>query len=221
MKSIVAAIAALAIAVVSAQTGAPITPHAPTKDQVLTAGTTTVITWTTNPGHDTISSIDLVHGDPNALVPVVNGHVADNVPTAPGTYNWNIPADLPAGTDYALSFGKSPDVTYTPFFTIKAAGASAGNSTGAASSAPAASASGKPSSVASSSAPASSAPAAASSAPAASKPAAASPAAGSSAPAGSSAAASSTPAKTPSSANKNVAAMGAIAAAGAVAAALF
>ncbi|KAI7902310.1 uncharacterized protein BX663DRAFT_510698 [Cokeromyces recurvatus] len=113
MKSVIAAIAAIAASVVSAQ---QIITSQPTTNQVLTAGTTAQVVW--QPVEGTISTIDLRQGDANALTFVQN--VATNVPANTGSYAWNIPATLPAGTDYALSFGQSPNVSYTPFFTIKA-----------------------------------------------------------------------------------------------------
>ncbi|KAI8367811.1 hypothetical protein EDC96DRAFT_506129 [Choanephora cucurbitarum] len=114
MKSIIAAVAALAASVVSAQT---ITSSQPTLNQVVTAGTTTQIVWA--PVAGTISSIDLRKGDAAALILVAN--VASNVDASKGSYAWNVDASLPAGNDYALTFGQSPNISYTPFFTIQAA----------------------------------------------------------------------------------------------------
>ncbi|CAO3699191.1 unnamed protein product [Rhizopus stolonifer] len=126
MKFIVAAIAAFAVTMVSAQS-AVATPHSPTLNQVLTAGQTTTIAWTPVTGVDTISTIDLLSGSATALQPVTGGHVASNVQASLGTYTWTVPADLPTGTDYALSFGTSPNVSYTPYFTIQAASSSSGS----------------------------------------------------------------------------------------------
>ncbi|KAG1459385.1 hypothetical protein G6F56_006172 [Rhizopus delemar] len=155
MKFIVAAIAAFAVSMVSAQS-AVATPHSPTLNQVLTAGQTTTIAWTPVTGVDTISSIDLLSGSATALQPVAGGHVASNVQASLGTYSWTVPADLPTGTDYALSFGTSPNVSYTPYFTIQAASSSSGSaavsSTSAAASSTAASSTAASSTAASSSA---------------------------------------------------------------------
>ncbi|KAG1057150.1 hypothetical protein G6F43_001013 [Rhizopus delemar] len=200
MKSIVAAIAAFAITMASAQTTNIVSPHAPTLGQVVTAGQSTTITWTPIAGFDTISSIDLLKGDASALTPVTGGHVANNIKSSVGSYTWNVPASLATGTDYALSFGTSPNVSYTPFFTIKSSNAaSSGNSSSASS--------GSSSNASSSSA---------NSSPANSSPAAASKGSSSSSTA-SSAAASTT--KAASAANKNAAAVGAIAVVGAAVAA--
>ncbi|KAG1112862.1 hypothetical protein G6F42_014620 [Rhizopus arrhizus] len=195
MKSVIAAIAAIAATVVSAQN---IVSRQPSTNQVLTAGTTANIVWA--PVDGTISTIDLRQGSASALTFVQN--IATNVPASTGNYAWNVPATLPAGTDYALSFGQSPNVTYTPFFTIKA-GSGAAASSGAASS---------------SAGPASSAASAASSA--TSKAASAASSATSKAASAASSAASATTTPAASAGNKNMAAVGAAAVAGAVVAAL-
>ncbi|KAL7317275.1 hypothetical protein PS15m_003655 [Mucor circinelloides] len=200
MKSVIAAIAAIAATVVSAQN---IVSSQPSTNQVLTAGTTANIVWA--PVDGTISTIDLRQGSASALTLVQN--IATNVPASTGTYAWNVPATLPAGTDYALSFGQSPNVTYTPFFTIKA-GSGAAASSGAASSGAASS----------SASPASSAASAASSA--TSKAASAASSATSKAASAASSAASATTTPAASAGNKNMAAVGAAAVAGAVVAAL-
>ncbi|KAI8987652.1 hypothetical protein BDF20DRAFT_851434 [Mycotypha africana] len=114
MKSVIAAIAAIAASVVSAQ---QIVTSQPTTNQVLVAGTTAQIVW--NPVEGTIATIDLRKGDASALTFVQN--VATNVPASTGSYAWNIPTSIAAGSDYALSFGQSPNVSYTPFFAIQAA----------------------------------------------------------------------------------------------------
>ncbi|KAL9542342.1 hypothetical protein MBANPS3_008654 [Mucor bainieri] len=200
MKSVIAAIAAIAATVVSAQN---IVSSQPSTNQVLTAGTTANIVWA--PVDGTISTIDLRQGAATALTLLQN--VATNVPASAGSYSWNVPATLPAGTDYALSFGQSPNVTYTPFFTIKAASGGAASS-GAASSGAASSSAG----------PVSSAASAASSA--TSKAASAVSSATSKAASAASSAASATTSPASSAGNKNMAAVGAAAVAGAVVAAL-
>ncbi|CAO3645679.1 unnamed protein product [Mucor fragilis] len=200
MKSVIAAIAAIAATVVSAQN---IVSSQPSTNQVLTAGTTANIVWA--PVDGTISTIDLRQGSASALTLLQN--VATNVPATTGSYSWNVPATLPAGTDYALSFGQSPNVTYTPFFTIKAADGAAASS-GAASSSAASSSAG----------PASSAASAAGSA--TSKAASAVASATSKAASAASSAASATTTPASSAGNKNMAAVGAAAVAGAVVAAL-
>ncbi|KAG2204330.1 hypothetical protein INT47_009372 [Mucor saturninus] len=204
MKSIFAAIFAVAAAVASAQ---KIVSSRPASNQVIVAGASTQIVWA--PVDGVISTIDLRKGDQVALAFL--NTVATAVPATTGSYTWNVPADLAAGTDYALSFGSSPNDTYTPFFTIQAA-------TGGAA-APASSAASAPAAAASSSA----AVAPAASAAHSGKPsdAASASAAHSGKPAASASASGSAPAaSTTSGANKNVAAVGAMAVAGAVAAAL-
>ncbi|KAG2213246.1 hypothetical protein INT46_002467 [Mucor plumbeus] len=198
MKSVIAAIAAIAATVVSAQN---IVSSQPSTDQVLTAGTTANIVWA--PVDGTISTIDLRQGSASALTLVQN--IATAVPATSGSYSWSVPASLPAGTDYALSFGQSPNVTYTPFFTIKAASGAA--SSGAASSA-------APASSAASAAGSATSKAASAAASATSKVASAASSAASSA------AASATTTAAASAGNKNVAAVGVAAVAGAVVAAL-
>ncbi|KAG2231794.1 hypothetical protein INT48_005449 [Thamnidium elegans] len=111
MKSIIAALAAIACTVVSAQ---KITSSRPALNQVLVAGSTAQIVWA--PVEGVISTIDLRQGDKNALSFLQT--IATNVPANTGTYNWDVPATLPAGTDYAFSFGQSPDESYGPYFTI-------------------------------------------------------------------------------------------------------
>lgn len=95
MKSVIAAIAAIAATVVSAQN---IVSSQPSTNQVLTAGTTANIVWA--PVDGTISTIDLRQGSASALTLLQN--VATNVPATTGSYSWNVPATLPAGTDCKL-----------------------------------------------------------------------------------------------------------------------
>lgn len=92
MKSVIAAIAAIAATVVSAQS---IVTSQPASNQALTAGSTANVVWT--PVDGVISQIDLRQGDQAALAFVST--VATNVPASAGTYSWNIDASLPAGTD--------------------------------------------------------------------------------------------------------------------------
>ncbi|KAI9019430.1 hypothetical protein CLU79DRAFT_804939 [Phycomyces nitens] len=189
----ISALIALAVAAVSADNIISVT--SPLTGTIYTAGKSAIISWV-NPSVPTISQIVFSQGLSTALQPV--SVIATNVETASGTYTWNIPADTPAGDDYAFVFGTSPNQSYTGQFTIKAASggaaaAPAGSSAGAA--APAASASSG-----------------------ASKPAADSPSSGSK-PAASSAAPAASESAT-SGSSKNVAAVGAIAFVGAAVAAL-
>lgn len=92
MKSIFAAIVAVAAAVASAQ---KITTSRPASNEVLVAGATAQIVWL--PVAGVISTIDLRQGDQAALSFL--NTVATAVPAMDGTYSWVIPATLPAGTD--------------------------------------------------------------------------------------------------------------------------
>ncbi|KAI9283568.1 Ser-Thr-rich glycosyl-phosphatidyl-inositol-anchored membrane family-domain-containing protein [Umbelopsis sp. AD052] len=130
MKSIIAAVAAFAIAAVSAQT-TPVSITSPLTGTVYTAGGQALITWT-NPTTPTLGQIQLAKGPATALQPV--GQVASNVQTSDGKYTWTIPADTPAGTDYAFELGTSPNIAYSGFFTINAASGGSSNSTGSGSS---------------------------------------------------------------------------------------
>jgi Ser-Thr-rich glycosyl-phosphatidyl-inositol-anchored membrane family len=95
MKSIAAAIAAFAIAAVSAQTTI-VSLTSPLTGTVYNAGSNAIISWI-NPTVATISQIELVKGPATALQPVLT--VTTNVNAADGTYTWAIPADTAAGTD--------------------------------------------------------------------------------------------------------------------------
>ncbi|KAI9490762.1 Ser-Thr-rich glycosyl-phosphatidyl-inositol-anchored membrane family-domain-containing protein [Zychaea mexicana] len=150
MKSIVAAIAALAVAAVSAQQNI-ISVTAPLEGTTYQAGSDAIISWI-NPTVETISQIVLSNGPSTALQPVMT--IAENVDAAGGSYTWSVPADLAAGTDYALQFGTSPDVSYAGPFTI--AGGSSNSSSSASASAAASSSAPASSSAAASSTPASS-----------------------------------------------------------------
>lgn len=91
MKSIFAAIVAVAAAVASAQN---IVTSQPGQNQKYKAGTTAQIVWT--PVAGTISTIDLRSGSANALDFVAN--IATNVSAQAGSYAWNIPASTAPGT---------------------------------------------------------------------------------------------------------------------------
>jgi hypothetical protein len=95
MKSIFAAIAAVAITAVSAQ-GATASISAPLTGTVYAAGSDATIAWYA-PVVSTISQINLLKGPASALVPVAS--VATNVDAAAGQYVWTIPAGTAAGND--------------------------------------------------------------------------------------------------------------------------
>ncbi|KAH8553459.1 hypothetical protein BGW37DRAFT_485813 [Umbelopsis sp. PMI_123] len=118
MKSIAAAIAFFAIAAVSAQTNM-LSITSPLAGTVYTAGQNAVAAWTINPAVSTISQIVLVQGPATALQPVVI--IGTTVDASFGQWPWSIPQATAPGTDYALEFGASPNISYSGFFTIQAA----------------------------------------------------------------------------------------------------
>ncbi|KAH8551834.1 Ser-Thr-rich glycosyl-phosphatidyl-inositol-anchored membrane family-domain-containing protein [Umbelopsis sp. PMI_123] len=177
MKSIIAAVAAFAVAAVSAQTTPPVSITSPLTGTVYTAGGQAIISWI-NPSVPTLAQIQLAKGPATALQPV--GQVATNVQTSDGKYTWTIPADTPAGTDYAFELGTSPNIAYSGFFTIKGGSGSASNSTASGAAASGAAPSGAAASGAGSAAASSLAPAASGS-PSSGSPSSGSPSSGSAA----------------------------------------
>ncbi|KAG0172461.1 hypothetical protein DFQ28_005089 [Apophysomyces sp. BC1034] len=128
MKSILAVVAALALAVVSADNIVTIT--SPLQGTTFKAGQEATITWI-DPKVQSIPKIVLDKGPATRLQPVAD--VASNVPTGPGSFKWTIPANTVPGDDYAFALGVSPDISYTGHITITAAdgAAPAGNGTAA------------------------------------------------------------------------------------------
>lgn len=125
MKSFFLATFALAITMVFGQAN-PVYITAPLTGATYTAGSTVLIRWI-NPVADTITQIVLAKGISTNIQPIST--VASNVATSAGSFSWTIPADTPAGTDYAFALGTSPDVAYTGQFTINAASAGATTTT--------------------------------------------------------------------------------------------
>lgn len=74
------------------------------------------------PTVSTISKIVLAKGSPTALQPVAT--IAQNVDANSGSYVWSVPSDIAAGSDYALEFGDSPNISFTGLFTIQNNGSS-------------------------------------------------------------------------------------------------
>ncbi|CAM0138192.1 hypothetical protein VKS41_001431 [Umbelopsis sp. WA50703] len=182
MKFISAALLSLAVGYVSAQGNAGVLFTSPLTGSVWTAGQSGIITWTVeDTSVTTISTIDLRQGPSTALQLVQN--IAVNIPVSPAQYTWNIPATIAAGTDYAITMGVSPNISYSGTMTIQAATGAASGSASSNSSAPAQSSAPAATSAASSAASSAPATSAASSA--------ASSSAASSAPAASSSAATS------------------------------
>ncbi|KAG2233934.1 Ser-Thr-rich glycosyl-phosphatidyl-inositol-anchored membrane family-domain-containing protein [Thamnidium elegans] len=130
MKSFFLATFALAITMVYGQAN-PVYITAPLTGATYTAGSTIQIRWI-NPVADTITQIVLAKGLSTNIQPVST--IASNIATSTGSYSWTIPADLPAGSDYAFALGTSPDVSYTGQFTINAASGDATTTTAAGSS---------------------------------------------------------------------------------------
>ncbi|ORX91148.1 hypothetical protein K493DRAFT_304281 [Basidiobolus meristosporus CBS 931.73] len=100
------------------------------------AGSTHIITWTDNGDGSPMPAtfnIDLMTGPMTALQLV--GPIAPNADSAAGQYSWSIPATIPPGKEYAIRFGSPPNVAYSPYFEIAAAGADGGAGGGAATSA--------------------------------------------------------------------------------------
>ncbi|KAG2184212.1 hypothetical protein INT44_009227 [Umbelopsis vinacea] len=94
--------------------------NSPLPGAVWTAGSAGTIVWTPDgPSDTTIPSFDLLQGPSTALQLVLN--IGVNIPISSSNLTWNIPASLPAGNDYAISAGISPNMWYSPYFTIKAA----------------------------------------------------------------------------------------------------
>lgn len=69
------------------------------------------------PTVSTISKIVLAKGSPTALQPVAT--IAQDIDANAGSYVWSVPSDLAAGVDYALEFGDSPNISFTGLFTIQ------------------------------------------------------------------------------------------------------
>ncbi|KAI8642435.1 Ser-Thr-rich glycosyl-phosphatidyl-inositol-anchored membrane family-domain-containing protein [Parasitella parasitica] len=123
MKSIFAAVAALTVAVVSAQSNI-VSVTSPLTGTVYTAGQPAVITWI-DQQVPVIPKIVLAKGSPTALQPVST--IAQDVDANTGSYTWNVPADIAAGDDYAFELGNSPNISFTGLFTIKSADSAGAN----------------------------------------------------------------------------------------------
>ncbi|KAI8096195.1 uncharacterized protein BX664DRAFT_323353 [Halteromyces radiatus] len=92
---------------------------APLQNAAYSAGQRLVISWI-NPQVDTISQIQICHGNPAALQPIAV--IATNVNAkGNGSFDWTIPSNYTTGSDYAFILGTSPNVAYTGQFTINAA----------------------------------------------------------------------------------------------------
>ncbi|KAJ8657875.1 hypothetical protein O0I10_006403 [Lichtheimia ornata] len=118
MKFTIVALASALLTVVSAQ-GTPgvLQVTNPVQNTEFTAGRVANITWQ-KATVDKVQ-IELANGDSNNLNHLYV--IANDVDAKSGTYAWHIPDNTTAGT-YALIFGTSPNVAYSPQFQINAAG---------------------------------------------------------------------------------------------------
>ncbi|ORX50116.1 hypothetical protein DM01DRAFT_1409129 [Hesseltinella vesiculosa] len=123
IKSIVAIAALAASAVVNADGILSVT--APLTGASYQAGSTAIVSWV-NPSVTTITQIVLAQGQSTALQPVKA--IATNVTASSGSYTWNIPSDTPPGTNYALEFGTSPNMSFSGQFSITAGSGGSSNS---------------------------------------------------------------------------------------------
>ncbi|CDH48462.1 predicted protein [Lichtheimia corymbifera JMRC:FSU:9682] len=119
MKFTIAALASALLTVVSAQgTTGVLQVTNPVQNTEFTAGRVANITWQ-KATVDKVQ-IELANGDSNNLNHLYV--IANDVDAKSGTYAWHIPDNTTAGT-YALIFGTSPNVAYSPQFKINAADA--------------------------------------------------------------------------------------------------
>ncbi|RUS31513.1 Ser-Thr-rich glycosyl-phosphatidyl-inositol-anchored membrane family-domain-containing protein [Jimgerdemannia flammicorona] len=117
MKFVILALVAF-VASVSAQTTIPLCYiTAPLQGTVWTVGQPATIAWNT-PSSATFTQIFLMYGPSTTLQPVQQ--LAMNVPTAPMTYTFVVPATLAPRNDYAIVIGTQPTVAYSPQFSIQA-----------------------------------------------------------------------------------------------------
>ncbi|CAO3593579.1 unnamed protein product [Absidia cylindrospora] len=133
MKLSTVVVAALFSMVSAQSSGAIISVTAPLQGASYKAGDKAIISWI-NPSVESISQIVLAKGGSTSLQPVTT--IATNVPASSGSYTWNIPADIPAGSDYAFEFGTSPNLAFTGQFSITGGGGGGGASSSSNSSVP-------------------------------------------------------------------------------------
>ncbi|KAG2221271.1 hypothetical protein INT45_012392 [Circinella minor] len=127
--SITAIISATAIAVTSAQGPAPaggntaiVSITSPLTGTTYKAGSKAIISWI-NPSVETIPQIILARGPSSALQPIAQ--IGQNVNSASGRFEWEIPYDCTDGNDYAFELGQSPQLAFAGPFTIE--GCTGGN----------------------------------------------------------------------------------------------
>ncbi|KAK6523679.1 hypothetical protein TWF281_001654 [Arthrobotrys megalospora] len=86
---------------------------APLAGDLVTAGIPFQIRWINLDGG--IVNLVLVRGTPNSLKTV--GALAAGIPNV-GVFNWNVPSNLEAGTDYAIEIQSGAEKNFTPMFTV-------------------------------------------------------------------------------------------------------
>ncbi|POS80743.1 anchored cell wall protein-7 [Diaporthe helianthi] len=106
--SIYAATCLALVSRASAQTPGFNAITAPTKDQTLTAGTTSTVTWDYNPKYAGTVSISLLQGaTPETLQ--VGGAIATGIDNSAGSYTWSIASSLGADATYGLKITLDSD----------------------------------------------------------------------------------------------------------------
>ncbi|KAK6513889.1 hypothetical protein TWF506_008320 [Arthrobotrys conoides] len=86
---------------------------APLAGDIVTAGSAFQVRWINLDGG--IVNLVLVRGTPNSLKTI--GALAAGIPNV-GVFNWNVPANLDAGTDYSIEIQSGAEKNFTPLFTI-------------------------------------------------------------------------------------------------------
>ncbi|KAL1921230.1 uncharacterized protein VTP21DRAFT_10946 [Calcarisporiella thermophila] len=80
--------------------------------------------WETNGTYDILwlngtsgpATIKLMYGDPRNLQHLLT--LSNTTNGADGTFKWTIPTNLTTSSNYSITIGNPPDVSYSPFFTI-------------------------------------------------------------------------------------------------------
>ncbi|EWC47289.1 hypothetical protein DRE_03408 [Drechslerella stenobrocha 248] len=86
---------------------------APLSGDIVTAGKPFQVRWIDLDGG--LINLVLVRGNPNSLQTV--GAIAAGIPNT-GAFNWNVPASLTAGSDYAVEIQSGAERNYTPLFRV-------------------------------------------------------------------------------------------------------
>ncbi|KAG8164592.1 hypothetical protein KVR01_004867 [Diaporthe batatas] len=103
---------------------------APTKDQTLTAGTTSTVTWEYNPQYAGTVTITLLQGaTPETLQ--LGSAIATGIDNSAGSYSWSIASSLGAEATYGLKISLDSDPStfqYSFPFHIASSGSGSGSS---------------------------------------------------------------------------------------------